>query len=93
MNGDGLGKRSMERASPLTSIYKFLDLLMEITMETFFLFALGLNIAFLSSVRKHLSLSNENVFACVCVCVCVCVIFVKLFINKNAKKGARFLYF
>ena len=68
MNGDGLGKRSMERASPLTSINKFLDLLMEITMETFFLFALGLNIAFLSSVRKHLSLSNENIFVCVCVC-------------------------
>ena len=54
-----------------------LDLLMKITMEMFFLFALGLNVAFLGSVRKHLSFSNENIF------ICVCVISVKLFIDKN----------
>ena len=54
---------------------------MKITMEMFFLFALGLNVAFLGSVRKHLSFSNENIF------VCVCVISVKLFIE------IRFLYF
>ena len=62
---------------------------MKITMEMFFLFALGLNVAFLGSVRKHLSFSNENIY----VCVCVCVISVKLFIDKNDLKDARFLYF